>query len=108
MGSFWRIGSILWRITWTLNWQWLTGDVLLNRLLTEKQDMSRFNGCVHPLVANQKGRHLDVRMMALTYSHLPTVNNEKEREYFFHLAQLNLLDVAQWDSKQRKLLYAQS
>jgi len=106
IASSWSIFGILWRITWTLNFLWIISYLVMNRLLTEKADLSRFNGCKHPLISGSAtGRSIDIRMMALTHSHLANHDNEDHREYFANLALLELLDVVQFDPKQRKLIY---
>ena len=85
---------------------WITSYLVMNRLLTEKEDMSRFNGCIHPLIdKSATGRSVDIRLLALTHSHLSTVDNVDHREYFANLALVELLDVVQYDPKQRKLIY---
>merc|ERR1719384_2678073 len=69
--------------------------------------MSRFNGCKYPLIENSaNGRCVDVRLLALTQSYSFQIkDDEKERKYFCYLALLELLDVVQYDEKQRKLIY---
>ena len=79
----------------------------MNRLLTEKEDMSRFNGTKHPLISGSTtGRSIDIRMIALTHTSLPNLGSVNQEEYFANLALVELLDVVQFDSKQRKLIYA--
>jgi len=113
----WRIFGTLWRVTFTLNFLWIASYLLLNRLLTEKEDMSRFNGAQFPLIpgtsassSSSAARCVDVRMMALTKQPQSgsSAAADCRKDYFFNLALFELLDVVRYDAKQRKLLFGTS
>eukprot|EP01083_Nonionella_stella_P039869 108438_1 len=105
--AWWNIFCILFRITWSINFLYIIGYSIMNRLLTEKVDMSRFNGYKYPLINNSaNGRCIDIRLLALTQSHSAHVDKPIEREYFCYLALVELLDVVQYDQKQRQGIYS--
>jgi len=109
LASSWRIFSVLFRITFNLNYLWLLGYLIMNRILTEKTDLSRWNGAQFPLIENPSNvlsRNTDCRLLAFTQSHLPEVQQPIRREYFYHLALIELLDLVQYDGKQRRAIYA--
>lgn len=105
---------ILFRITYCLNYLWLIGELILNRLMTEKCDLGRYNGCKFPLISSNKNdntlsRNIDCRLLAITQSH-PLILNDISKNtqiiYFYNLALIELLDIVQFDSKQRKQIYS--
>ena len=111
LNIFW----ILFRITFCLNYLWLIGELILNRLLTEKVDMGRYNGCQFPMIQsstnnNTLSRNIDCRLLAITQSHHISlnynINKDKHILYFYNLVLIELIDIVQFDAKKRKQIYS--
>eukprot|EP00485_Elphidium_margaritaceum_P003161 CAMPEP_0202687498 /NCGR_PEP_ID=MMETSP1385-20130828/3166_1 /ASSEMBLY_ACC=CAM_ASM_000861 /TAXON_ID=933848 /ORGANISM="Elphidium margaritaceum" /LENGTH=591 /DNA_ID=CAMNT_0049342301 /DNA_START=91 /DNA_END=1866 /DNA_ORIENTATION=- len=119
----WQLLKILLRVTFNLNYLWLLSDVIMNRILTEKVDLSRYNGCQFPLIENASNelcRNVDCRLLALTQAQstdnnaAATVSSSSssveqsavQQKYFYYLALIELLDIVQYDAKQRAAIYA--
>ena len=110
--NYWMVFWILFRITFCLNYLWQLSYLLMHRFLTEKCDMSRYNDCPAIMVeslnnqSNTLNRNIDCRLIALTQSFYVNFNKPIQTLYFFNLSLINLLDIVQFNPKQRKSIYS--